>query len=269
MRFHRVTGAFAGLLSFFLLALPAQAVLQGTPLREPDGLRRSVVAVESGNGELCSGALVAQDLVLTAAHCLMDRVSYRVVGVDRGFRRQSVRVAAIAVHPTFVPGTTPRTQPGVDLALLKLERPLGSDFAPFDPRQAGGIAEGEMVTVAGFGVSSERLKNSARTLRQVQLLAVGTVEVANRVVIATDRARLAETVGAGACRGDSGGPVLVATPGGYRLSGIVSWSSGALRANGPNACGGLTAVTSLQDHMGWIRQATRSLDGMASAWARH
>lgn len=268
MRFENVTGAIAGLVSFLFLAAPAQAVLQGTPLKEPDGLRRSVVAVESGDGELCSGALVAPDLVLTAAHCLTDRVAYRIVGVDRGFRKQSVRVAAIAVHPTFVPGTTPRTQPGVDLALLKLERPLGGDFGPFDLRTAGGIAEGEMVTVAGFGVSSERVKSSARTLRQVQLLAVGNVEVANRVVIATDRTRLAETAGAGACRGDSGGPVLVTSQGGYRLSGIVSWSSGALRANGPNACGGLTAITSLREHMNWIRQATSSLDGMADSWAR-
>ncbi|QFU17086.1 S1 family peptidase [Microvirga thermotolerans] len=268
MRFTSLTGAAAGLLLLPILAFPARAVVEGTPLREPDGLRRSVVAVESSSGELCSGALVAQDLVLTAAHCMTDRAAYRIVAVNRAFKPQAVRVAAIAVHPTFVPGTTPRTQPGVDLALLKLERPLGADFGPFDLRQAEGIPEGATVTVAGFGVLSERLKNSARTLRQTELLAVGAVQVANRVVIAADRNRLAETAGAGACRGDSGGPVLTRSQGGYRLSGIVSWSSGALRTNGPSACGGLTAVTSLADHMGWIRQATASLDGMAGSWTR-
>lgn len=268
MRFQNITGAIAGLLSLILLVPPAQAVVQGTTLRDPNGLRRSVVAVESSGGELCSGALVAQDLVLTAAHCLTDKASYRVVAVGRSFKGQSINVKAIAVHPTFVAGTTPRTQPGVDLALLKLARPLGADFSPFDLRAAGAISEGDTVTIAGFGVLSERLKSSARILRQTKLLAVGTVQVANRVVIATDRDSLAETAGAGACRGDSGGPVLTEARGGYRLSGIVSWSSGALRTNGPSACGGLTAVTSLDDHMGWVRQAMGSLDSMEGTWTR-
>jgi secreted trypsin-like serine protease len=269
MRFQHITGAIVGLLSLILPGLPAQAVVQGTTLRDPNGLRRSVVAVESSGGELCSGALVAQDLVLTAAHCLTDKASYRAVAVGRSFKPQRVNVVAIAIHPTFVTGTTPRTQPGIDLALLKLARPFGADFSPFDLRAASAIGEGDTVTIAGFGVLSERLKNSARVLRQTELLAVGTVQVANRVVIATDRDSLAETAGAGACRGDSGGPVLTkARGGGYRLSGIISWSSGALRTNGPSACGGLTAVTSLDDHMGWIRQATGSLDNVEGAWTR-
>lgn len=268
MRFQHITGAIVGLLSLILPGLPAQAVVQGTTLRDPNGLRRSVVAVESSGGELCSGALVAQDLVLTAAHCLTDKASYRVVGVGRSFKPQRVNVVAIAIHPTFVAGTTPRTQPGIDLALLKLAHPFGPDFRPFDLRAAGAIGEGDTVTVAGFGVLSERLKNSARVLRQTQLLAVGTVQVANRVVIATDRDSLAETTGAGACRGDSGGPVLMKARGGYRISGIVSWSSGALRTNGPSACGGLTALTSLDDHMGWVRQAMGTLDSTEGAWTR-
>jgi secreted trypsin-like serine protease len=258
----------AALAALVLLAPPAQAVMLGVPARDPDGLRRSVVAIENSAGELCSGVAIARDLVLTAAHCMTERASYRIVAVDRRFRPQRFRVVAAAVHPSFVPGTTPRTQPGVDLALLKLERPLGADFTPFDLSRAGDIAEGDTVTIVGFGVLSEKANKSARTLRQTQLLAVGAVQIANRVVIATDRGRLAETAGAGACRGDSGGPVLTQSHGGYRLSGIISWSSGALRTNGPSACGGLTAMTSLTDHMGWIRQAMGSLDGLGTAWSK-
>ncbi|MBZ6076405.1 S1 family peptidase [Microvirga puerhi] len=265
MRFQPLIGATAALLSFML---PAHAVIQGTPLRDPNGLRRSVVAVENNSGELCSGAVVGPDLVLTAAHCLTDRAAYRVVVAGRSFKMQAVNVAAAAIHPTFVAGTTPRTQPGVDLALLKLERPLGADFIPFDLSRAGNVGEGDTVTIVGFGVLAEKANKSARTLRQTELLAVGTVQIANRVVIATDRGRLAETAGAGACRGDSGGPVLTRSHVGYHLSGIISWSSGALRTNGPSACGGLTAMTSLTDHMGWIRQAMGSLDGLGTAWSK-
>ncbi|MGO4572811.1 S1 family peptidase [Microvirga sp. 2TAF3] len=264
MRFLQIIS----LVTLTLLSVPAQAIVQGAVTRDPNGLRRSVVAIENSNGELCSGVLVTQDLVLTAAHCLMDKASYRVMAVNRAFRPQGLNVVAVVVHPAFVAGTTPRTQPGVDLAMLKLERSLGSDFHPLDLRLAGTVDEGATVTVAGFGVLSENLKRTARTLRQVRLLAVGTVQVSNRVMIVADHKRLAETAGAGACRGDSGGPVLTEAQGGYRLFGIVSWSSGALRTNSPSACGGLTAVTPVAEHLSWILDAASKLDGIEGTWTK-
>jgi secreted trypsin-like serine protease len=251
---------------FAALTGAAQAVLLGSASRDPNGLRRSVVFVESSTGELCSGAVIGPDLVLTAAHCVIERTAYRVVGVSRSFKPRRLNVVAMALHPTFIAGTTPRTQPGVDLALLKLARPLGRDFAPLEPIRSDLIAVGDGVTIAGFGVLSERLRRSARTLRQANLVSLGPVEVANRVQIVADGDRLAETAGAGACRGDSGGPILAATTAGYRLYGIVSWSSGALHSNPPSACGGLTAVTPVADHYSWITEAVRSLNGMNGVW---
>jgi hypothetical protein len=256
------------LAAFVLWAGSAQAILLGATSRDPNGLRRSVVSIENSAGELCSGALIAPDLVLTAAHCVIERASYRVSVVNRAFRQQRLKVAAMAVHPTFVPGTTPRTQPGVDLAILRLETPVGADFLPLDPTLAGRIDVGDEVTIAGYGVLSERRKGTARTLRQANLLSLGPIEVANRVLIVVDRERLAETSGAGACRGDSGGPILAATRDSYLLYGIVSWSSGAMRSSRPSACGGLTAVTPIVEHLGWIRQAVRSLNITQDGWTR-
>ncbi len=253
---------------FGLLTGSAQAVLLGSPSRDPDGLRRSVVSIENSMGELCSGAVIGPDLVLTAAHCVIDHASYRVIAVGRTFKPQRFRVAAVAAHPSFVSGTTPRTQPGVDLAILKLERPLGPEFSAFDPSLAGRIGTGDPVTIAGFGVLSEQRKGTARTLRQTNLVSLGPIQVANRVMIVADGERLAETTGAGACRGDSGGPILAATRGGYRLFGIVSWSSGALHTQAPSACGGLTAVTPVAEHLGWIAQGVRSLNGLEGTWTR-
>lgn len=261
---------FLVLAALSLFTGSAQAVLLGAASRDPNGLRRSVVFIENSAGELCSGALIAQDLVLTAAHCVTDSASYRVAAVNRAFRPLRVKVVAITAHPSFVTGTTPRTQPGVDLAVLRLERGLGSDFLPLDPTLSGRIGVGDGVTVAGFGVSNESRKGTARILRQANLVSLGPIEVANRVLIVADPERLAETSGAGACRGDSGGPILAATQDSYLLYGIVSWSSGALRTSGgrPNACGGLTAVTPVAEHLGWIRQAVRNLLAMDGAWTR-
>jgi secreted trypsin-like serine protease len=240
----------------------AQAIVLGSASRDPNGLRRSVVFIENSSGELCSGAIVGRDLVMTAAHCVMEVATYRVAAMDRSFRPRRFRVVAVAAHPTFVPGTTPRTQPGVDLALLKLERPLGADFLPLDPLQAGRIDVGDAVTIAGYGLLAEGMRKTARTLRQANLVSLGSVNVANRVLIVADRERLAETAGAGACRGDSGGPILAATGGGYLLYGIVSWSSGALNTRVPSACGGLTAVTPVAEHLTWIREGISNLNGV-------
>lgn len=237
-----------------LAASPALAVMGGHASRDPSGVRQSVVAIESSNGELCSGAVIAPDLILTAAHCVLQRAAYRVVVMDRGFKGRSVRAVAAAMHPDFVPGTTPRSQPGVDLAIVKLAQPLGPEFHPLDPAAAGAVGSGESVDLAGFGVTAENKRGSARVLRSTRLVSLGTMQVANRVLVVADQNRLAQTTGAGACRGDSGGPLLR----GNQLVGIVSWSSGALNSRQATACGGLTAVTPVAEHGRWI--AARSAD---------
>jgi secreted trypsin-like serine protease len=241
-----------------LAVAPAAAITRGEVARNPNGLRQSVVRVESSRGELCSGALIGPDLILTAAHCVDERATYRVIVVDRNFRQRTVKAIAAAMHPAFVPGTTPRTQPGVDLAILKLEQPLGADFVALDPRYAGRAGRGEPVQIAGFGVEAEASKGSARVLRQTRVVSLGTLQVANRVDVVVDGERLARVPGAGACRGDSGGPIVRGGPGGYQLVGIVSWSSGAMKSRRRTACGGLTAVTPVADHANWI--AARAAD---------
>jgi hypothetical protein len=249
--------ALAAILGAAFLS-PAGAITNGTVVRNPNGIRSSVVQIESSHGELCSGAVIAPDLILTAAHCVLQRANYRVVAVDRGFRRYSIKAVAAAMHPAFVAGTTPRNQPGVDLAIIKLEASLGPDFLPLDPRWATSVQPGEYVSLAGFGLTAESNRKSARVLRQTRLVTLGTLKVANQVLIMADERRLAMTAGAGACRGDSGGPIVRGEPGRYQLLGIVSWSSGARKSSVATACGGLTAVTPVADHGDWI--ARRSMD---------
>jgi hypothetical protein len=247
--------------------VPAGAVMRGETSRDPDGLRATVVRVENADGELCSGALIAPDLVLTAAHCVLQRSRYRVVALDRSFRPRTVGASQVAVHPAFVPGTTPRGQPGVDLALVRLDRGIGPDFIPLDPAAAVSAGVGEPLVLAGFGVTVEGRSNTARTLRQTHLVALGTLQVANRVLVGVDPERLAARTGAGACRGDSGGPILRRERGGYRLLGVVSWSSGAFDERRPGACGGYTAITPVAEHMSWITSQAAHMSAYGSGGA--
>ena len=242
-----------------LVPLSAQAVVQGQVTRDPQGLRASVVRIESSAGEICSGTLIGQDIVLTAAHCVMHKVGYSVVVTDPSFRQRRIRVTAASMHPEFVPGTTPEDQPGIDLAMLKLAQPVGAGYRPLDPR-GGAIGTGDGVDIAGYGVVAENKRSTARTLRTAHLVSIGSLQVANRVTVVTDARRMAETAGAGACLGDSGGPILR----GGQMVGVVSWSSGAMRQDrrARTACGGFTAVTPTGEHASWIASRAAALEAL-------
>ncbi len=242
------------------IASPALAVVGGAVSQDARGPRASTLRVETSRGELCSGAAIAPELVLTAAHCLMGGGSVSVVSLDRRFRARRHAVIAVLPHPSFVPGTTPRTQPGTDLAMLRLSAPLPGDIEPVT--LGGGLWQGESVTMAGFGLSIENNKNTARRLRETSLINAGNYTTQNTVKVAVDPQAKGESPGAGACRGDSGGPVLRGNAFSRDLVGIVSWSSGPLNMRERRICGGFTAITPISEHRVWITEAAARLLAM-------
>ncbi len=243
-------------------APPAFAVVGGVDSRDALGARASTVRVETSRGELCSGAVIAPEIILTAAHCLMGGGSISVVSLDTRFRARRQIVVAVLPHPSFVPGTTPRTQPGTDLALLRLAQPLPRDIEPLT--LGSGLWQGETITMAGYGLSAENNKRTARRLRETQLVNAGNYTTQNTVKVAVDAENRGETSGAGACRGDSGGPVLRGGSRSRDLVGIVSWSSGPLKTQAKRICGGFTAITPVSDYRNWITEGSARLRALGS-----
>jgi protease YdgD len=93
----------------------------------------------TGDRSQCTGTLIAPDVVLTAAHCLVHPGSglpfaegnvHFVAGWYGGEMTGHARAAAFAIHPGYRPGDRTRDGLGTDVALIRLRDPLPHAAAP-------------------------------------------------------------------------------------------------------------------------------------------
>lgn len=230
----------------------AQAVVGGPNSRNPEGARRSTVGIALQRG-LCSGVLIERDLVLTAAHCVARSRIRFVFSLDENFRPRSLPIAAVTVHPSFKFAPSPTAAKGVDLALIQLAQPAPADMRP---ARIGSFGETGRLTIAGFGVGAQGSDSSAGTLRETDLAAKSVDWREHRLIAAVGANGDRAVIGAGGCRGDSGGPLFAEGSG--QIVGIVSWSSG-MPGKKRLTCGGLTIGTEIGDQRGWIGAAGRAM----------
>jgi secreted trypsin-like serine protease len=226
------------------LSSAAQAMVGGAPLAQPE-IARHIVLIVGSRGNSCTGVAVAQDVVLTGAHCVLPGWHYKWVDFDARGTPTLHDIAAIERHPNFNHQTYLKSRVTADVALLRLARPLPQKFAPANLAQAPKPpVVGDRLLVAGYGLT---IPDDGKTGGKVRtaILAVtgkpGTLQV-RLVDPATGNVR----AGLGACTGDSGAPVF---DGNNEVVGVVSWATAPHNEDG---CGGLTGVTPLVRYRGWI-----------------
>jgi secreted trypsin-like serine protease len=232
------------------LTFPAAAMVGGAA---PVNGAHAAVTIVGSRGNFCTGAYIARDLVLTAAHCVLPGADYKLVAYDAQ-RQPSLRdTARIERHPQFNLDNYNKARVTADVALIKLPAPANVTPVPLSGERLS-VQPGDRFIVSGLGVTAPGDGKSGGTLRQATLAATG--KPGNLQIRLMDPATRNERSGLGACTGDSGAPVFQESGGRYVVIGVVSWSTGPKNSGG---CGGLTGVTPLQLYYPWIAETARKL----------
>jgi secreted trypsin-like serine protease len=218
---------------FFTLSAPAFAsssIIGGTIVTANDWIAHTEVAFVSTNSQdqaLCTASLVANDLAITAAHCIVDDPSapksvYTLIfstDIKNAQPANLRQIDKVEIPSSWKPGDQPNKDTS-DVALVHFTGglPTGyvfSDLLPFDET----FTKGQSVELAGYGISSATAQTGAGVLRKTSVTVLDPQYSSSE--ISFDQSK-----GGGACHGDSGGPAYLVIENHPYLFGITSRGGG-------------------------------------------
>lgn len=185
---------------------------------------------------LCTGTLIGTNTVLTAAHCFpKNTISTQIIAsinlfCSSGFNKRLVYSAySVSIHPQYRHKNTPSsTSPDFDIATVKFDGLLPAPYAPLklapvDIKTEMTNPASQMIMI-GYG-RTHTTDDSLPELRYVtknwdQLLLVkDSINLIDRLNLVSVNQQDSH----GGCSGDSGGPLLIADNGIYKIAGVASY----------------------------------------------
>jgi secreted trypsin-like serine protease len=243
------------------------SIVNGETVQAAEDITKSTVNIYMTFGprnspqftNFCSGTLIAPDLVVTAAHCIVDlaqdlkwnKATYlknvkvgfgnEIVKSLRDSRVRFVGLKDLKVHEGYTPESLQNAEkePMKDIALLRLSQRAPAGFVPAQlPLATTALKAGDRVTLAGFGLINGIFGVQATSLNKVD------VTIHNPKMTEAQFSYLTEK-GQTACSGDSGGPAYLRdSQGKLVVVGVTSW--------GDNQCVEKGVYTSLIHFRPWV-----------------
>lgn len=198
---------------------------------------------------VCTGALIDDFTVITAAHCLVAlanedwiMVQGRLDSADRG---RVLTPFDTQIHPDYDPTTSAN-----DLAIIYLYYPA---YASSHLKLAGSKSSFTKKRLWLFGWGTDETGKVSDQLRQApQRLAAKSIvskffsSFDNSIQIAMNWYDQTKKAYAGACQGDSGGPLVKQVGKTNYLVGVVSYGAGTCNTEAP------TIYTKISNYRDWI-----------------
>lgn len=217
--------------------------------KKSDIVATTVSLVNTEEGTLCTASILSSEVALTAAHCISANTEFMQISFGLKTESEETRpVIAAVVSPLWNNHQDEKINNG-DMALIHFSGglPKGASAATL-MKSSHHLSNGEIVTLAGFGISNAKSDSGAGRLRTVD------VKIAN-VRFSTTEVSLDQTNKHGACHGDSGGPAFIQDNNG----GLLLWGVTSRGINDPSdLCRGQSIYTRIQPYARWINSVIRN-----------
>lgn len=232
------------------------AIVGGTEVLESDLTSNAVVMIygekEDLGAYICSGTFIAPQVVLTAAHCVVDNVQAMSLffGVQPFAKSPTtLKITGIKRHEDFQGGVIEERN---DLALIFFEGalPAGATLAPIN--QNPDFLPTRLQAL-GYG-RTEGLENSENASEQLGILRSVTIDGSGLSFYGVEILEIDQTNGRGVCFGDSGGPLFSATG---ELMGVAAGVVGDLESE--DSCRYRSYFTNVGAYRDWIIKNTTRL----------
>lgn len=268
------------------------AIMGGTLVGEQESIYTGIVGIyDQKDKSFCTGSLIGQNFVLTAAHCVQTKPSRLkiVFGLDLDaimwthepdiFQDYTRSVVSFKVHPSYkVDELEEKQTDWGDIAIIKFSGSIPSGYQPVQLLGDDSILKrGQDVTVAGFGVSqidvepvdAKKVSNIEKAIEYGEVLCEDDVNRSNCVKVDMSgdgvlrhtvapissvqetEFRLDESKGHGTCAGDSGGPAYIEQDGQYFIVGVTS--------RGSALCDDVGVYTNAVYYKEWIAKAIQQM----------
>jgi secreted trypsin-like serine protease len=221
----------------------APRIFDGTPVQVP-GFMGGVVGSTNTGGWQCTGVAISPNVLLTAAHCVVDETTNTYVdpsqlgvifGQDDPFGAYASGTAVVDPVVDFKNppqyGTYKNGVTTYDVALLQLRDPAPGTLSVIPPGRSDLAAPGTESLVMGWGLADDSDPNSLPSNLLVATMPIDPDATCSQSLLHYSPSLMlcaGDGVNAAPCQGDSGGPLIVldpATSTDYE-AGVVSYGDG-------------------------------------------